>query len=109
MDSLLIPIVVGVLVIVLGIMNWNGNISTLHSYHRKRVKEEDRIPFGRKVGAGSVLIGCSIILKACLEFAAGKMNAPVLNTAGTILLTVGLIGGFAIITIAMFKYNKGIF
>ena len=56
MDELLVPVLVGLIVIMLGIINLNGNISLLHRYHRKRVAEEDRIPFGRMVGIGTILV-----------------------------------------------------
>ena len=44
--------VFGTLISVLGIVNMTGNISSLHEYHRHRVTEEDRKPFGRLVGMG---------------------------------------------------------
>ena len=109
MDSLLVPVIVGIIVIVLGVQNLKGNIELLHRYHRKRVSEEDRLPFGRKVGTGTIIAGCSIIAKACFQFASEKMNMPVLDTAGTVILAAGLIIGFAIIILAMTKYNKGLF
>ena len=49
MGELIIPLLIGGIVIFLGIENMKGNISTLHSYHRKRVREEDRIPYGKEV------------------------------------------------------------
>ena len=109
MDSLILPVIVGLVIIVLGVQNMRGNISTLHRYHRKRVSEEDRIPFGRKVGLGSIIVGCSVILKACFRFAAEKRNVVFLDTLGTVVLIVGLVSGLAIILYAMIKYNKGVF
>ena len=87
-------LVLGIIIIIIGIMNMKGNISTLHSYHRKRVKEEDRLPFGRLVGFGTIIIGISLIIYSFL---------------GETILIIGLIIGLIIITYAMFKYNKGIF
>lgn len=109
MGDTLATVAIGGLVTALGIMNMKGNISTLHSYHRKRVSEEDRIPFGREVGAGTILAGCSVMLKAGLQFAAERAEVPVLDKVGTGILVVGLAGGIAVITHAMMKYNKGIF
>ena len=109
MDSLIIPVIAGGVVIILGVQNMKGNISTLHRYHRKRVSEEDRIPFGRKVGLGSIIVGCALILKACFQFAAEKLNILLLDKLGTIILIVGLAAGFAIIIYAIIKYNKGLF
>ena len=109
MDSLIIPVIIGLVVIILGVQNMRGNISTLHRYHRNRVSEEDRIPFGRKVGSGTIIVGCALILKACCQFAAEKLNILLLDTIGTVILIAGLDAGFAIIIYAMIKYNKGVF
>ena len=48
----IITIVIGIVMILIGFSNRKGNISMLHSYHRKRVTEEDRLPFGKMVGNG---------------------------------------------------------
>ena len=55
-------IVLGIAVVILGIVNMSGNISTLHRYHRKRVSEEDIKPFGRLVGLGTVIMGVAFII-----------------------------------------------
>ena len=52
----------GILVSVLGIINMTGNISSLHSYHRHRVTEENKKPFGRLVGLGTLIIGITMII-----------------------------------------------
>lgn len=109
MESFLLTAVLGVIVIVLGVLNRKGNVSTLHRYHRKRVSEEDRLPFGRKVGSGTVIVGGALILSAGLRFAAEKTDLPVMQTVGTVVLVIGFVVGFAIIVYAMIKYNKGIF
>ena len=56
----IVTFLVGVVCIVLGISNMRGNISSLHSYHRSRVSEEDRIPFGKQVGLGTIIVGIGI-------------------------------------------------
>lgn len=55
-------IAVGVLIAVLGAINMTGNISSLHWYHRQRVTEEDRLPFGKAVGLGTLICGLSCVL-----------------------------------------------
>ena len=45
--------IIGAVLLVIGILNMKGNISTIHRYHRHRVKEEDVLPFGRLMGAGT--------------------------------------------------------
>lgn len=61
--------IVGVVCILLGVSNMRGNISSLHFYHRYRVSEEDRMPFGKKVGIGTILCGCGIIVFSVLSAA----------------------------------------
>lgn len=102
-------IVVGIVFIIIGVLNCMGNISTLHSYHRKRVSEEDRIPFGRMVGLGMLIIGGAIILNGVLALVAEWIQKPVCSIVGTVILIVGLVVGLVLQFYAMHKYNKGIF
>ena len=43
MGEFIIQIIIGLVLVIIGIFNMKGNISLLHSYHRKRVKKEDII------------------------------------------------------------------
>ena len=97
------------IIITLSICNMMGNISSLHWYHRQRVSEADRKPFGRLVGLGTMIIGVSILI-----FGAGfwiyeetKMDAIVVIC--TLLLLIGITAGLCISFYAMKKYNQGIF
>ena len=49
MAGFIISALIGVICIILGVSNMKGNINSLHSYHRHRVSEEDRLPFGSLV------------------------------------------------------------
>ena len=55
MEEFMIQIIIGLVLIIIGILNMKGKISLLHSYHRKRVKKEYIIPFGKNVGIGSII------------------------------------------------------
>jgi len=96
----------GLLICILGIINMTGNISSLHSYHRHRVSEEDKKPFGRLVGLGTVLCGVSIVLLGIFSFVTAH---SIFATVGLVASTVLLITGIGISFYAMIKYNKGIF
>ena len=109
MDSVLFLFFLGALIIVIGIRNLKGDVATLHRYHRKRVSEEDLLPFGRKIGTGTVIIGCAVIVKACAQLAVEKWAMARADTVGTAVLIAGLVIGFAFILYAMIKYNKGVF
>ena len=86
-----------------------GNISSLHSYHRNRVSEEDRIPFGRQVGLGTILIGCAVILFSILTAVTDLTDNETFTLIGTAILLAGLAAGLTISLRAMIKYNHGIF
>ncbi len=109
MGSFLGPIFLGIICIVMGIFNAKGDLSTLHSYHRKRVLEEDRIPFGKKVGLGMELIGISLILFGGFSLLSDVLENDIFTVIGSVLLVVGLMVGLALSFYAMIKYNKGIF
>ena len=105
----IVTFLVGVVCIVLGISNMRGNISSLHSYHRNRVSEEDRIPFGKQVGLGTIIIGIGIIVFSVLSSVTLYTENDIFILIGTAVLIIGIILGLVISFRAMIKYNKGIF
>ena len=105
----IVTLLVGIVCIVLGISNIRGNISSLHSYHRYRVSEEDRIPFGKQVGLGTMIVGIGIIVFSILSSITLYTENNIFILAGTAFLIVGIILGLVISFRAMIKYNKGIF
>ena len=60
---------IGVVCIVIGISNRKGNISLLHSYHTKRVAEEDKLPLGKLVGLGMMIVGIALLIAGGLSIA----------------------------------------
>lgn len=107
--GLVVTVLVGVMCIVIGILNRKGNISMLHSYHRKRVSEEDELPFGKKVGLGMIIIGVTVILGGIFLALSEFLSQEILSYIGTGIMVVGIITGTIIAFSAMKKYNKGIF
>ena len=99
----------GLLVCALGIVNMTGNISSLHWYHRHRVSEEDRKPFGRLVGLGTLIIGLAMIVFGVLFLIFEQTNLAFLVVIGTVELIAGIVAGMIVSFYAMIKYNKGIF
>ena len=97
----IVLLILGVLISVIGIVNIMGNISTIHSYNRRKVKEEDIPKYGRAVGTGTLIFGVSLIAAFVASFRNEKIMAFIVVPA----LVIGL--GF--ILYAQFKYNKGIF
>ncbi len=109
MESLLTPGILGIILIILGVMNMHGNISSLHWYHRRRVAEEDKKPFGKLVGLGTLIIGITMILFGVLFFIFEKTQIMPLVIVGAVFLVAGIVAGLGLAFYAMIKYNKGIF
>ena len=108
MESILTA-AIGAICIILGILNMNGNLSSLHSYHRHRVSEEDKPKFARLIGIGTIIAGASCAVMGVLSFLSEKLHNAAYMTAGSAVLGVGLVVGLGISFYAMIKYNKGIF
>ena len=99
----------GILVSILGIINMTGNISSLHWYHRQRVTEENRKPFGKLVGLGTLIIGLSMIVFGILFLIFEQTQLQAFVVIGVIELIVSIIVGLIVSFYAMKKYNGGIF
>lgn len=109
MESSIVTLLVGIVLIVLGISNMQGNISSLHYYHRHRVSEKDRITFGKKVGLGTIIIGVGIVLFSGLSAATFYTENNIYILIGSVIMIISIVVGLIISFRAMIKYNKGIF
>lgn len=109
MDSVIVPFILGIFIVVLGVNNMKGNISTIHWYHRRKVTQENQKIFGKLVGLGTVIIGAAVSVYSILTAIAAKSQFPPLESIGSILLIVSVVIGLSLSFWAMIKYNKGIF
>ena len=100
MDNILL-LILGVFLSVLGVVNIKGNISTIHSYNRRKVKEEDIPKYGKAVGTGTVVIGASLILAYLVTF----WNEAAIDY----IVIPAMVIGLAFILHGQIKYNHGIF
>lgn len=100
MDNIAL-LILGIFISVIGIVNMTGNISTIHSYNRRKVREEDVPKYGRAVGTGTLIIGVSLIAAFITTFWS--------ETAMSFIVIPALVIGLGFILYAQFKYNKGIF
>ena len=94
-------LILGIFLSTLGIVNIKGNISTIQSYNRRNVKEEDIPRYGRTVGTGTLVIGASLILSYLVAF----WNDAAIDYVVLPAMAVGL----AFILYGQIKYNHGIF
>lgn len=95
-------LVIGIVATVIGVVNIRGNISTIHSYNRRNVREEDVPLYGKAVGTGTLLIGAALILAYLVTFWKEGRLAPYIAIPVLVL-------GFACILYGQIKYNHGIF
>ena len=102
-------IILGIVCIIIGISNRKGNISMLHSYHRKNVSEEDRIPFGKLVGLGTIVIGITLIIFGGLKYLSETLMNDIFSMIATFVFVPGMVTGLGFGFYAMKKYNNGIF
>ena len=109
MFGTIITVVIGIVVILIGITNIKGNISSLHSYHRARVTPENILPFGKLVGIGTILTGISCILIGVFIFLGDILNSDLLVIVGMALSFVLMTIGIVITVLAIKKYNGGLF
>ena len=109
MESFIVPAILGVFIVIFGIINLKGDVTSLHWYHRQRITEGNRLPFAQKIGTGTIIIGCSLIIAACFYLISDKTQISLTQILGTIFLIAGIIIGFIFIVYALIKYNKGIF
>ena len=94
-------ILAGLFLIVLGIINFHGNIATIHWYQRTKVSEANRIPYGKCMGISTGLIGVTSIITGILQLLSEQEENFYVLLAGVIL-------GLIIMVYAQFKYNHGI-
>lgn len=100
MNQLLL-LILGIFLSVIGIVNISGNVSTIHAYNRRNVKEEDIPKYGKAVGTGTLIIGIS------LAFAYFITLWNVAVTDAVVLPAIAI--GLAFILYGQIKYNHGIF
>ena len=109
MEAFITTAILGIIISALGIMNMKGNISSLHWYHRYRVTEAGRKPFGKLVGLGTLMIGVSMILFGILFYIFEVTQIEIFVILAAVELIAAIVAGLAISFYAMIKYNKGIF
>ena len=98
----IILLIMGLILVALGCVNIKGNISTIHSYNRRKVKEEDIPKYGKAVGIGTVIMGASLVISF---FVVTFWNEKIV----AFILLPAIVIGLAFILYAQIKYNKGIF
>ena len=102
-------LIVGAICIVIGIINMSGNINTLHSYHRRRVRNEDVKKMGRAVGIGMLLCGIGTIALGIGFLVFDTTGSPIWTILGYVSFAIIFGAGITTTIISICKYNKGLF
>lgn len=100
MEQLML-LILGLMISVIGTTNIWGNISTIHSYNRRRVRDEDIPAYGKAVGTGTLIIGISLVLGYFALFWSEKAMTAIILPATAV--------GLGFLLYGQFKYNGGIF
>lgn len=95
-------LIFGVLIVCLGIMNFKGNISSIHWYNRRKVAKENEKQYGIYMGIGTIVVGSSLILNSILQMIFGL-------EIFYYIIVIGVVVGLGFILYSQIKYNKGIF
>ena len=103
------PVILGIFLMFLGANNMRGKIGSIHWYHRRRVREEDILPFGRLMGLGTVFCGAGAICLGLMMWLGQQTGKAVFADNGAAAVIAGLAAGLALSVYAMLKYNRGIF
>lgn len=95
-------ILLGIILFICGVLNIRGNISTIHSYNRRKIIKDDIPKYGKCMGIGSLIIGLSLII-------AGVLEVVFKTSVFDYLILFCIVIGVIIMLYAQIKYNKGIF
>ncbi len=102
MEKYIAMIALGVILIALGIVNYKGNVSSIHWYNRRKVTEEDIPKYGKCVGMGTMICGGALVVSAGLEW---LLKDPIVE----VVVLAGFAVGLIFLLYGQFKYNKGLF
>ena len=96
-------IAVGVILTALGLVTWIGKqISLIHGYQHRNVKEEDIPAYTRAMGVGQIAVGVGFCLSGLIRLLSdGWVHWAVLGA--------GVLSGLIVMHLAQRKYNGGWF
>ena len=106
MGEYITMLILGILLLPLGIMNIEGNISSIHWYNRTHITEETKPKYGKLMGIGTVVISTGLIISAIINII---LDAEIAITISGGITLVSVIVGVGFMLYAQIKYNKGIF
>lgn len=95
-------LIIEVLILVIGIYTYKGNINLIHWYNRTKINKSNSKQYGKFMGRGNCIIGISIVLTALLQ-----MIIKIENFYYTTIIFIVVV--LSLMLYGQIKYNKGIF
>lgn len=74
----------GIFISLLGVINIRGNISTIHKYNRRKVKEEEVKKYGKAVGTATLILGLSFVFGYIALFCSEKEMLCIVFSAAVV-------------------------
>lgn len=94
---------IGIVLIVLGIITWKKQTTAfLHSYHYKKVEEDELPEYTKRMGIGQIIIGIAFCLAAVFRLLSKR-------TVSWVIFIAGLAAGVAVILKAQSDHNGSLF
>ena len=96
---LLLP---GICLIILGISNIKGDLSSIHWYNRTKITPENARPYGKIMGLGTIIMGSALTITAILQMIWEQEIIWCITI-------IGIVVGLICMVYGQCKYNKGLF
>ena len=100
----ILMLAVGVLFFGFAIAIYRGNTDLIHSYHQTNVKEEDKEKYGKAFSKGMFILAVSLVLSGLIALLGESVPIVI---ASIIILVVGFIAAFIVISKVQKKFNGG--
>ena len=97
---------VSILIFVIGLSIHRGNTGLIHDYHRTRVRESERLAYGRAFAKGLFVLGAGLLLSGVIALFGS--DGPLLIASQTALFA-GIAVSLVILIKVQKRYNGGMF
>ncbi len=85
---------------VMGLLIYRGRTDLIHAYHRRHIKESDKVAYGRSFAKGMFLIALTCLTAAIAAY---------FERDNLLIVLIGLSLSFAVLYGVQKKYNGGLF
>ena len=97
---------VGALCLGFGVSIHRGNTGLIHDYHQTKVREAERLEYGRAIAGGLFVLAGTLFLSGAIALF-GESRAVL--TASLCVFAAGIVCSLVILVRVQKKYNGGVF